>query len=99
MIVVLASFRLPQAALARARALMSEVIAITRAEDGCHLYDMGEDVLDPGVFKVSELWESAAHLAAHLDAPHMIQWGEERRTMGMTERQLRVFGIEAEIAF
>ena len=37
MIAVLASFRLPPAALARARMLIPGVIAATRAEDGCQI--------------------------------------------------------------
>ena len=97
MIVVLASFRLPQVALARGRTLIPAVIAATRTEDGCHLYHMGEDVLEPGLFRVSELWESTAHLTAHFTTPHMAAWNKVRAEMGMTERQIRVFGIEGEI--
>ena len=98
MIAVLASFRLPPAAQARARTLIPGVIAATRAEDGCQLYDMGEDVLEPGLFRVSELWQSSEHLAAHMAAPHMALWGEQRAAMGMTERRFRIFQIAAEIA-
>ena len=98
MIAVLASFRLPEAALAEARALIPAVLAATRAEDGCTAYDMGEDVCVPGLFRVSELWASEAALRAHLAAPHMAEWGRRRADMGMTDRELKVLSVSGELS-
>lgn len=97
MIVVLASFRLPAAHLPRARDLIPGMVAITRAEAGCQAYAVAEDVLDAGLFRISELWDTTEHLATHLDAPHMAAWGKARAAMGMTERQLKVFAIDREV--
>ena len=58
---------------------------------------MGEDVLEAGLFRVSELWEAPQHLAAHLASPHMNEWNKGRAEMGMTERRIRVFEVEGEI--
>ena len=97
MIAVLASFRLPEAALAEARALIPGVLAATRAEDGCLAYDIAEDITAPGLLRVSELWASEAALRAHLAAPHMAEWGRQRAAMGMTDRQLRVLSVSGEL--
>ncbi|HZU62699.1 MAG TPA: putative quinol monooxygenase [Novosphingobium sp.] len=93
MIVVLASFRIPADHVAEARALLPAVIATTLTEEGCQAYDVGEDVLAPGLFRVSERWESRAALAAHAAAPHMAEWGRQRAAMGMSERRVTIFDI------
>ena len=97
-VTVLASFRLPAAALARFREIAPHYVALTRAEAGCIAYDLAEDLCDAGMFRVSELWASEAHLRAHLAAPHMAELGNIRAEMGMTERQLRVFALAGPIS-
>jgi len=63
----------------------------TRAENGCVEYNYGEDVLDPGLIRVSELWESREQLDAHMQAPHMAVWQQERVALGLSERSISVF--------
>jgi quinol monooxygenase YgiN len=94
---IFASFRLASDALERARELVPDVVASTRLEKGCIAYDVAEDVLSPGTFRVSELWESEADVRAHLAAPQMIEWGNVRAGMGITERKVKVFEIRDEI--
>lgn len=67
---------------------MARVIAASRAEPGCIAYSYAEDVLDPGLFRVSEAWASAAALTAHFDTAHMRQWQQERAALGMTGRHV-----------
>ena len=93
MILVLASFRLDTAWVQRARTLILGVVATTRAEAGCIAYDVAEDVLTPGVFRVSERWESREALNAHLAAPHMAEWGKARGAMGMSDRSVAIYTI------
>jgi quinol monooxygenase YgiN len=66
----------------------------TRAEDGCIEYNYGEDVLDPGLIRVSELWDSREQLMAHMKAPHMAIWVEERTALGLSDRKITVFDAE-----
>ena len=66
MIVVVGQFRFPPERMEAARPVMRRVMEATRAEAGCIEYNYGEDVLDPGLIRVSEVWESRAHLAAHM---------------------------------
>lgn len=94
-IVVVGQFRLPPERMAEARPVMARVMTATRAEAGCIEYNYAEDVLDPGLIRVSELWESRAQLAAHMGMAHMAQWVEERAELGLTGRQITVFEADA----
>lgn len=94
-IVVVGQFRIPAERMAEARPLMRKVMEATRAEAGCIEYNYAEDVLDPGLIRVSEVWESRAQLGAHLKTPHMAVWGEERAGLGLTGRNITVFEADA----
>ena len=62
------------AALGKRDDLREAILAIigpTRAEAGCLLYDLHEDIADPDVFAFYEIWESPAHHAAHDSTPHI----------------------------
>ncbi|MBV1691187.1 antibiotic biosynthesis monooxygenase [Novosphingobium sp. G106] len=91
MILVIGEFRLPLASIGAGREAMARVIATSRAEDGCIAYAYAEDVLEPGLFRVNEAWESCDALAAHFEMPHMKQWQRERAELGMTERKVTTY--------
>ena len=95
MIAVLGSFRFPPEALAEARPMMRTVIAATRAEPGCLAYSYAEDVAEPGLFRVTELWASREALSAHFDTPHMRAWSERRTTHGFFDRRIALHEIGA----
>lgn len=92
-VTVIGQFRLPAEAMAEARPLMRTVIEATRAEDGCIEYNYGEDVLDPGLIRVSEIWASREQLGAHMKTGHMAVWNAERNALGMTGRAVTVFEV------
>ncbi|WP_374527763.1 putative quinol monooxygenase [Novosphingobium sp.] len=94
-IVVVGQFRLPAERMEEARPMMRKVMEATRAEAGCIEYNYAEDVLDPGLIRVSEVWETRAQLTAHLKTPHMAVWGEERAGLGLTGRNITVFEADA----
>ncbi len=98
MIVVVGQFRMPAARMAEAHPVMAKVMLATRAEDGCVQYNYAEDVLDPGLIRVSELWHSRAQLSAHLQTPHMQTWVAERAALGLTERSITVFEADDGVA-
>jgi quinol monooxygenase YgiN len=90
MIVVVGQFRFPAERMEEARPVMRRVIEATRAEAGCIEYNYGEDVLDPGLIRVSERWESRAHLDAHMATAHMAEWQRERALLGLSDREITV---------
>lgn len=94
-IVVVGQFRMPAENMEQARPLMAKVMLATRAEDGCIEYNYAEDVLDPGLIRVSEVWETREQLAAHLKTEHMAVWGQERTALGLSGRAITVFEADA----
>ena len=93
MIVVIGEFRLPAENLELGRAAMARVIAASRTEPGCMAYAYAEDVLEPGLVRVNEAWESRGALAAHFAMPHMKQWQRERAELGMTGREVTAYEV------
>ena len=99
MIAVLGSFRFPLEAVEQARPLMRAVIAATLAEPGCRSYSYAEDVAEPGLFRVTELWDGRAALSAHFDTPHMRHWVEQRAALGFHDRRIALhpLGVAEEL--
>jgi quinol monooxygenase YgiN len=95
MIIVVGQFRIPAERMEEARPLMRKVMEATRKEDGCIEYNYAEDVLDPGLIRVSEVWESRAQLGAHLKTEHMAVWGEERTGLGLSGRAITVYEADS----
>ena len=95
MIAVLGCFRLPIEALHEARPLMCDVIEATLAEPGCRAYSYAEDVVEPGLFRVTELWDSRAALSAHFETQHMKTWAEQRSALGFFDREISVYELGA----
>lgn len=96
MILVTGEFRMPVARRGEAVEAMERVIAATLGEPGCIAYSYAEDIREPGLFRVSEQWESREALAAHFAAPHMTQWQAERAALGMTGRVVTAFSVSGE---
>ncbi len=55
------------------RKALGEILAPTRAEAGCKLYLLHEDVEDANTFLFYETWESAAALQEHMQSAHFQQ--------------------------
>jgi quinol monooxygenase YgiN len=54
------------------KALLAGMVAPTRAEAGCHFYELFVSNI-PGLFYFNELWESQAHLDAHVKTAHFTE--------------------------
>lgn len=93
-IAIVGQFWIPAENLASARPLMVAVMQASRAEDGCIEYNYAEDLAEPGLIRVSEVWESRQHLAAHFKSAHMQRWIEERAGLGLSGRQVTGFAAE-----
>lgn len=91
MLTVFASFRLPLESVAEARPLMIPVIEGTQAEPGCQSYTLAEDVAEPGLFRVAEVWDSREALKAHFETAHMKLWIEQRTKLGFYDRQVSLY--------
>ena len=88
MLIVSGRFRLPPERIAEARPAMATVIAASLAERGCRAYSYAEDVVEPGLVRVHEEWDSLEALRAHFATPHMRQWQAARETLGFHDRSV-----------
>lgn len=77
----------------RLRTALQSLVEPTSAEEGYVNYDLHESVEQPGTFFFYENWESAAHLDAHLQAPHLVEFansmGDLLDEQGLTINRLR----------
>ncbi len=96
MIVIEGTVRVPPERLEAARPAMETMIKASRAEDGCLDYAYSIDVLDPGLVRVTERWESREALKAHFATPHMAAWRAEFGKLGITDRSLRLYEADPE---
>ncbi|MGN6242345.1 MAG: putative quinol monooxygenase [Motilibacteraceae bacterium] len=56
------------------KAALESLIEPTSQEAGYVNYDLHQSIEDPGTFFFYENWESADHLDAHLQTPHLVDF-------------------------
>ena|SRR5690606_1617791 len=93
MLLIVGTVRLPPQNLDAARAAMARMIAATSAEDGCLEYAYAEDVLDPGLIHVKELWRDQSALDRHFASDHIAAWRACWSALGIGDRNLRLYEV------
>ncbi len=91
MLVIIGTIRLPPERLDEARPAMQRMISGSRAEAGCIDYSYAQDVLDPGLIHVTEVWSDRAALDAHFHSPHIADWRASWATLGIGDRNLMLY--------
>jgi quinol monooxygenase YgiN len=92
-VILAGAVRFPLDKLDAALAMMIEMMRLSRAEDGCIEYVYSQDLIEPELLHVFEVWRDAEALHAHHDAPHFHRWKAEREALGMTDRRLRLYDV------
>ncbi len=87
-VILAGTVRFPLDKMDAARAMMMEMTRLSRAEDGCIEYVYSQDLIDPGLVHVFEVWRDEAALHAHHTAPHFETWKQLRSWIGMSDRRL-----------
>jgi len=95
MLLIVGTIRLPPENLGHARPVIAEMLRARRAEDGCFDYSYAEDVIEPGLIRVTELWRDQTALDGHFASPHIARWRAEWPRLGIGERNLRVYELSA----
>jgi quinol monooxygenase YgiN len=93
MLLIVGTFRLPPEQLIPARAAMARMIEASRSEDGCHAYVYAEDVLEPGLVHVKELWRDQAALDRHFATHHLAAWRAAWQRLQISDRDLRLYEV------
>lgn len=93
MLLIVGTVRLPPENLSAARPAMKSMVDASRAETGCIDYGYAEDVLDPGLIHVRELWSDQAALNRHFVSDHIAEWRAAWPGLGIGDRDLRVYEV------
>jgi len=92
-VIVAGTVRVPPENLGPFRSRMAAMIAGSRAEDGCEAYAYAEDVVEPGLIHVFEVWRDQAALDAHFRTAHMAAWRAAWPAFGVSDRRLTLYEI------
>jgi quinol monooxygenase YgiN len=95
MLLVVGTVRLPAQNLAAARPAMRRMVEASRAEAGCLLYIYAEDLFEPGLIHVKEMWEDQIALNRHFEAPHLGEWRAAWDALGIGHRDLKLYEVGA----
>ena len=93
MIIVTGTIRIPSGAIETVKPAMEQMIAASRAEEGCLTYFYALDVLDDGLVHVHEAWTDRAALDAHFETAHLADWRAKFEALGIADRNLVSFEI------
>jgi len=93
MLLIVGTIRLPAANLGAARPIMKRMADASRAEDGCADYVYAEDVFEPGLIHVKELWTDQATLDRHIASAHIADWRAAWSSLGIGDRNLRLYDV------
>ena len=95
-IIVAGTVRVPPDRLAALRPHMIAMLNATRAEDGCLDYSYAEDVGEPGLIRVFEVWRDQAALDAHFTTPHLAAWRAAWPQFGVSDRRLIAYEVASQ---
>jgi quinol monooxygenase YgiN len=93
MLLLAGTIRIPAENMEKARPILRRLIDATRAEPGCLDYAFAEDVTDPGLLHLREIWQDQAALDAHRATPHMAEWRATHADLGVHGRNLLQYDI------
>jgi quinol monooxygenase YgiN len=95
-LVIAGTIRVPPQNVEGLRPHMLAMMAASRAEDGCVTYGYAEDVAEPGLIHVFEVWRDQAALDAHVEAPHLAAWRAVWPKFGVCDRRLIAYEVASQ---
>lgn len=97
MLVLAGSVRLPAENLPQARPVMQRMIEASRAEPGCIAYSFAEDLLEPGLIRIFEVFRDHEAQQAHAQSQHMKDWRAAWPALGIGERQITHYEVSSAV--
>ena len=94
MLLIVGTIRLPPGKLPDARLPMRRMVENSRAEDGCEEYSYAEDLFDPGLIRVTEVWRDQEALDRHFASAHIAVWRATWPGLGIGDRNLRLYKVD-----
>ena len=93
MITVIGKIRIPAEQVDTAREALIKAVTATRAEEGCIEYNFAEDLTEPGVIRISEVWDDKERLTPHFQSAHMVEFMAAAATLDITEREVTMYEV------
>jgi quinol monooxygenase YgiN len=97
-LIIAGTVRVPPANVDAFRPHMVAMMTASRAEEGCIAYGYAEDVGEPGLMHVFEIWRDQACLDAHFQTAHMAAWRAAWPSFGVSDRRLSAYEVTSERA-
>ena len=94
--IIAGTVRVPPENIARFLPHMVAMMTASRAEEGCGGYSYAEDVAEPGLIHVFEVWRDQAAIDAHFATAHMAEWRAAWPAFGVSDRRLSVYEIASQ---
>ncbi|MCL4672545.1 MAG: antibiotic biosynthesis monooxygenase [Sphingomonadaceae bacterium] len=94
MLLITGTVRVPAENLASARPIMKQMLDASRQEPDCVEYVYAEDLFEPGLIHVKELWRTQAGLDLHFQSHHLAAWRATWNRLGIGERNLRLYIVD-----
>jgi quinol monooxygenase YgiN len=92
------TIRVPPERLDAFRPHMLAMLEASRAEDGCLEYAYAQDVAEPGLIRVFEVWRDQAALDAHFQTAHLAAWRAAWPEFGVSDRRLIAYEVASQRA-
>jgi quinol monooxygenase YgiN len=93
MLLIVGTVRLPAENMDAARPIMKRMADASRSEEGCVEYGYAEDVFDPGLIHVKEMWTDQGVLDRHFASTHIAEWRAAWSGLGIGDRDLQVYEV------
>ncbi|MFT8523328.1 putative quinol monooxygenase [Gluconobacter oxydans] len=74
---------------------MKRMVDVSRSEMGCIEYGYAEDVCEPGLIHVKEMWTDQDALDRQFSSAHIGEWRAAWPNLGNGDRGLRVYDATA----
>jgi quinol monooxygenase YgiN len=88
MIVVAGHIDIDPKNVERVESIARTMMAETRREAGCRVYDISVSLETPGRLHLYEEWDDLASLEAHFETPHMQVWRQGIADLTVLKRQV-----------
>jgi quinol monooxygenase YgiN len=98
-VLVAGTIRVPPEKLDGLRPHVAAYVAACRAEDGCDVFSFADDLIEPGLIRIFEVWRDAAALEQHKAAPHVAAWRALWPEYGVHGRSLTKYEAVSADAF
>lgn len=93
MLILAGSVRLPPENLPAARPVIARMVAASRAEPGCLAYSFAEDLEEPGLLRIFEVFRDREAQQAHAASQHMKDWRATWAELGIGDKQITHYEV------